>query len=69
MKIIIILAFILIVLSLGSALFFMMKDKGNSNRMLNSLKLRVGLSVSLIILILIAYYMGWIHTTGIIIHE
>ena len=65
MKIIIILAFILIVLSLGSALFFMMKDKGNSKRMLNSLKLRVALSFSLIIFILIAYYMGWINTKGI----
>ena len=65
MKIIIILAFILIVSSLGSALFFMMKDQGKSNRMLNSLKIRVGLSISLIIFILIAYYMGWINSHSI----
>ncbi len=43
----------------------MMKDKGDSEHMLKSLKIRVVLSISLIIFILIAYSMGWIQTKGI----
>jgi Protein of unknown function (DUF2909) len=65
MKILIVLMFLAIISSLGSGLYFMMRDKGKSNRMLNSLKIRISLSVILITLILIFYYMGWIHTTGI----
>lgn len=64
MKILVAIAFILILASLGSALFYMMRDKGTTNKTVRSLALRVGLSVALFIFILVAHYMGWIQPTG-----
>jgi hypothetical protein len=65
MKIVVAIAFILIIGSLASALVFLMKDKGKSNRTVHALALRVGFSVTLFILILVAYKLGWIQPTGI----
>jgi hypothetical protein len=69
MKIIVVIAFILILASLGSALFFLMKDKGKSNRTVKALAFRVGFSIALFILILVAYQLGWIQPTGIPLHR
>ena len=55
----------MIVASLGSALYFMMKDRGNSSRMVRSLMLRIGLSLVLFMGILVAYHFGLIEATGI----
>jgi len=65
MKILVALAFVLILASLGSALVFLMRDKGKSNRTVKALALRVGFSIALFILILVAYTQGWIQPTGI----
>ncbi len=65
MKILVAIAFIMIIGSLGSALFFLMRDKGKSNRTVHALALRVGLSITLFLLLLAAHYMGWIQPTGI----
>ena len=65
MKILVAIAFILIIGSLGSALFFLMRDKGKSNRTVNALAMRVGLSITLFLLLLAAYKMGWIAPTGL----
>ena len=65
MKILVAIAFILIIGSLGSALFFLMRDKGKSNRTVNALAMRVGLSITLFLLLLAAYEMGWIAPTGL----
>ena len=65
MKWMIVLILLIIIGSLGSALYFMMKDKGNSSRMVYSLMLRIGLSIALFIGIWIAYYFGLIHSTGL----
>lgn len=65
MKLIIAIAFILIFASLGSALFFLMRDKGKNNRTVKALAFRVGFSIALFILILIAYSLGLIEPTGI----
>jgi type IV secretory pathway TrbL component len=65
MKIFIAVAFILIIGSLGFALFYVMRDKGRSNRAVNALAVRVGLSVTLFLLLLGAYQMGWIAPTGL----
>jgi hypothetical protein len=65
MKILVPIAFVLILASLGSALVFLMKDKGKSDRTVKALALRVGFSVALFILILIANYLGWIEPTGL----
>ncbi|MGA7811804.1 twin transmembrane helix small protein, partial [Caballeronia sp.] len=55
MHIFVAIAFILIIGSLGSALYFMMTDKGKSKRMVWSLAMRVGLSISLFLFILFAH--------------
>lgn len=65
MKIIIPIIFAGILLSLGSALFFMMRDKGKSSNMVKSLFLRIGLSITLFISIWIAHSIGWIQSTGL----
>ncbi|TDK66633.1 twin transmembrane helix small protein [Sapientia aquatica] len=65
MKIFVAIAFILIIASLASALVYLMKDKGRSMRTVKALALRVGFSVSLFILILIANHYGYIQPTGI----
>ena len=58
MKIIVILFFILILASLGSALFFLVSDRGQSNRIVRALALRVGLSLALFVLLMAGYYFG-----------
>ena len=65
MKWIIPVVLLMIVVSLGSALYFMMKDRGNSSRMVHSLMLRIGLSIILFLGILLAHYFGFIQATGI----
>ncbi|OIM97637.1 hypothetical protein A9236_00720 [Polynucleobacter sp. QLW-P1DATA-2] len=65
MKWIIPVVLLMIVASLGSALYFMMKDRGNSSRMVRSLMLRIGLSLVLFMGILVAYHFGLIEATGI----
>lgn len=65
MKILVAIAFILIIASLGSALFFLMRDKGKSNRTVQALAMRVGLSITLFLCVLALYKLGYIHPTGI----
>ena len=65
MKILVAIAFLLIFISLGSALIYMMKDKGKSNRTVKALAFRVGFSIALFVLILIANHFGLIQPTGI----
>ena len=65
MKILVLIAFLLIFISLGSALVYMMKDKGKSNRTVKALGFRVGFSICLFLLILLANYLGYIQPTGI----
>lgn len=65
MKIVIAIAFILIIGSLASALFFLMRDQGKGKRTVQALALRVGFSIALFILILLANWLGWITPTGI----
>ncbi len=65
MKIVVVIAFVLIIASLGSALVFLMKDRGKSDRTLHALALRVGFSIALFLLLLIGYRLGWIAPTGI----
>ena len=60
MRIIIVIALIGILFSLGSALFYLMRDKGTTNRTVNALTIRVGISVALFLFILFSYWMGWI---------
>ena len=60
MKIIIVGMLLLIVISLFTALYTLVKDKGQSDRTLRALTMRVGLSIGLIVLIYISYKAGLI---------
>lgn len=72
MKYLVVLAFIAILASLASALFFMMRggkdasdDKAKGNRMAWALAIRVGLSILLFLCILVAWKLGYIQPTGL----
>jgi membrane protease YdiL (CAAX protease family) len=49
-----------IVASLGSALFYLARGRGDSRKMVRALTVRVGLSLALFILLMIAWYTGLI---------
>lgn len=60
MKIVIILFLLIILGSLGSALFFLMRDKGGTTRTVRALTWRVALSLTLFLLLMASYKLGWI---------
>ena len=60
MRILVILFLIFIVGSLLSALYFLVVDRGRSDRMAKALTVRVVLSVVLFALLMLGYYLGMI---------
>ena len=63
-KSIIILFLVVILYSLGSAFFFMVKDKGEGERTLHRLMWRIGLSLVLLLFLYIMFQLGWIESSG-----
>jgi Protein of unknown function (DUF2909) len=59
MRYVVIVFLLAIVASLGSAIFFMMRDRGGSTRMVKALAIRVGLSVGLFAALMLGYWLGW----------
>jgi hypothetical protein len=59
-KILIVACLLGIVVSLASGLFYLVNDKGESKKMVKALSIRVGLSVFLFLLLLIAWSQGLI---------
>jgi hypothetical protein len=64
-KYLIILMLVLIIGSLGKALYHLSSTKpqdesNNSAKMVRALTWRIGLSVGLFVLLMVAYYRGWI---------
>ena len=57
-KIIVLVLLVFVIISLFSGLYFLVKDKGQSNRTVNALTMRIGLSVVAIIVVLIAGVTG-----------
>ncbi|HEX6398049.1 MAG TPA: twin transmembrane helix small protein [Steroidobacteraceae bacterium] len=56
---------IMILWNLGAGLYYMLIDKGTTNRTVNALTKRIALSVGLILFIVLAIYMGWITPHGV----
>ena len=56
---------ILILWNLGAGLYYMLVDKGQTKRTVNALTRRIGLSIALILLVVLAIAMGWIEPHGI----
>jgi uncharacterized membrane protein YdjX (TVP38/TMEM64 family) len=64
-KIIAVLFLLVIVGSLFSGLFYLVKDKGTSERTVRALTVRISLSVLLFVLLMLAYATGLLHPHGI----
>lgn len=66
-KILVIIAFIVIIGSLGSALFYLINNKGQqpSQKLVRALTVRITLSVLLFIFIFMAIALGWLKPQGI----
>ena len=65
MKIVIVLFLLFILGSLGSALYFLVRDKGQSERTVRALTWRIGLSITLFVLLMAGYYTGIIPRSGV----
>ena len=59
MRYFVIAVLVLIVASMGSAVYFMMHDRGGSKRMVRALAIRVALSLGLFLFLMAGYYFGW----------
>ncbi|MGH8140622.1 MAG: twin transmembrane helix small protein [Steroidobacteraceae bacterium] len=65
-RVLIIAVFVAIVASLGSALFHLSRGSGtDSRRLARALTIRVGLSVALFVLLMLAWYFGLISPHGL----
>lgn len=62
MKIVVLSFIFLILASLGSALYFMVKDKGTSTRTARALTWRIALSITLFALLMLGFHFGFIPT-------
>jgi hypothetical protein len=64
-KILIIVIFLGIIGSMGSALFFLIKDKGQSTRTLRALTIRIAVSIALFALLFVLWGLGLITPHGV----
>jgi hypothetical protein len=60
MKIIVLLILLVILGSLGQALFFLVRDKGQGERTVRALTWRIGLSLLLFLCLMASYWLGLI---------
>jgi hypothetical protein len=58
MRYVVILMLIAIIASLASAALFMVKGRGDSERMAKALTWRIGLSVALFLMLMAGYFLG-----------
>ncbi len=65
MKIIVVALLIAIVVALFTALLFLYRDRGHGKRVVWLLTIRVALSVTLVVFLVVSYFMGWIGPRGI----
>ena len=63
-KIVIVIFLLVILYTLGSSFYFMVKDKGQGDRTLKRLMWRIGLSIFLLVLLYLMFLMGWIEPTS-----
>ncbi len=64
-RLIIILVLVAILASLFSGMYFMIHDRGQSTRNVKSLSIRIGLSLALFALLIIAYLTGIIQPNSV----
>jgi hypothetical protein len=64
-KIALVIMFLVVIYNLGQALYYMMTDKGGSNRTAWALTRRIGLSIVLIAMIMLGIWTGWLQPHGV----
>ncbi len=64
-KIIVLLLLFAVIISLTSGMFFLVHDKGESDRTAKSLTIRITLSIALFLMLIIGYFTGMIQPHGI----
>ena len=64
-KIIILVLLALVIISLGAGMFSLIKDRGETNRTVKFLTIRIVLSIALFVLLVVSFLMGWIQPHGI----
>jgi 4-hydroxybenzoate polyprenyltransferase len=66
LKTLVVVAFLIVILwNLGSALYYLLVDRGQSKRTVNALTRRIGLSVALILLVILGIWTGVIQPHGV----
>jgi len=60
MKALVFLMLLAIIISLGSGLYYLIRDRNDSRRLLKALKIRVALSAILILFLVLSWFLGWI---------
>ena len=65
MRFVVIAFLVIIVVSLGSAMFYLIRDKGKSERTVKALTVRVALSIALFLLLMLGHYLGIIPKVGL----
>jgi cytochrome bd-type quinol oxidase subunit 2 len=64
-RIVVIVVFLGILVSLGSALYQLTRTNNDSRKMVRALTVRIGLSILLFVLLMVAWYLGLIEPHGI----
>ncbi len=59
-KVFVVLVMIVILFTLGSGLYYLVKDEGQSKRTVKALSWRIGLSITLFLFLFLAFSFGWI---------
>lgn len=65
-KVIIVVLLVAILVALFTSMVFLVKDPSSRKRTLIGLKIRIALSITLLVFVLLSYYMGWIQPHGIV---
>lgn len=64
MKLLIIVFLLVILYSLASSFWFLVKDKGEGDRTVRRLTWRIGLSLALFLFLWAAYQLGWVEPSS-----
>jgi hypothetical protein len=64
-RIIVFLFIAIIIFSLGSALYYLIKDRGQSDRTVKALTVRITFSIVLFLLLMLGFYFGLISPQGL----
>ena len=65
MRVLALILIVLILASLASALYYLVKDKGRSDRTVKMLTVRIALSFILFVLLMLGHYLGLIPENGL----